>query len=81
MMDRILMGPVRSARHDMSEMYGSGTDEYVDDHTRAAILTRGKSYQPQGSSGTSRSLQKRTTCKLLLMAPSYDRSGTVGSGV
>ena len=30
------------------------TDEYTDEHTRAAILRGGSHYQPQGSGGISR---------------------------
>ncbi|MGA3033678.1 MAG: SUMF1/EgtB/PvdO family nonheme iron enzyme [Terracidiphilus sp.] len=55
------------------------TDEYVDDHTRAAILRGGSHYRPSGSIWYFPEAYKNTQHgKLLLMAPSYDRSGTVG---
>ncbi len=55
------------------------TDEYVDDHTRAAILRGGNHYQPDGSIWYfPQAYRNDEHGKLLLMAPSYDRSGTVG---
>jgi len=55
------------------------TDEYVDDHTRAAILRGGSHYQPQGSMWYFPQAYKNDQHgKLLLMAPSYDRSGAIG---
>jgi gamma-glutamyl hercynylcysteine S-oxide synthase len=55
------------------------TDEYQDEHTRGAILRGGSYYQPQGSlwyfPQTYRNDQHG---KLLLMAPSMDRSGALG---
>ena len=55
------------------------TDEYVDDHTRAAILRGGSHYQPQGSLWYfPQAYKNEQHGKLLLMAPSYDRSGAVG---
>jgi gamma-glutamyl hercynylcysteine S-oxide synthase len=55
------------------------TDEFVDEHTRAAILRGGNYYQPQGSIWYFPEAYKLTEHgKLLLMAPSMDRSGTVG---
>jgi formylglycine-generating enzyme required for sulfatase activity len=55
------------------------TDEYVDDHTRAAILRGGNHYRPTGSIWYFPEAYKNSQHgKLLLMAPSYDRSGTVG---
>jgi formylglycine-generating enzyme required for sulfatase activity len=55
------------------------TDEYVDDHTRAAILRGGSHYQPSGSIWYfPQAYRNDQHGKLLLMAPSYDRSGTVG---
>jgi formylglycine-generating enzyme required for sulfatase activity len=55
------------------------TDEYVDEHTRAAVLRGGSYYHPQGS-GWYFPLTYRLDQhgKYLLMAPSKDRSGTVG---
>jgi formylglycine-generating enzyme required for sulfatase activity len=55
------------------------TDEFEDDHTRAAIVRGGSYYQPQGSIWYfPQAYQNDEHGKLLLMAPSYDRSGTVG---
>ena len=55
------------------------TDEYVDDHTRAAILRGGSHYRPTGSIWYFPQAYKNSQHgKLLLMAPGYDRSGTVG---
>jgi len=55
------------------------TDEYTDDHTRAAVLRGGSHYQPQGSRWYfPQAYQLSQHGKYLLMAPSIDRSGTVG---
>jgi len=55
------------------------TDEYVDDHTRGGILRGGSYYQPQGSIWYfPQAYRNDQHGKLLLMAPSYDRSGTLG---
>ncbi len=55
------------------------TDEYVDDHTRGGILRGGNYYQPQGSIWYfPEAYRNDQHGKLLLMSPSYDRSGTVG---
>jgi gamma-glutamyl hercynylcysteine S-oxide synthase len=55
------------------------TDEYADEHTRSAILRGGSYYQPQGSIWYfPQAYRNDQHGKLLLMAPSYDRAGTVG---
>ena len=55
------------------------TDEYEDEHTRAAIVRGGSYYQPQGSKWYfPQAYQNDQHGKLLLMAPSKDRSGTIG---
>jgi gamma-glutamyl hercynylcysteine S-oxide synthase len=55
------------------------TDEFVDEHTRAAILRGGSYYQPQGSIWYFPQAYKLTEHgKYLLMAPSKDRAGTLG---
>ena len=55
------------------------TDEYTDDHTRAAILRGGNHYRPQGSIWYfPEAYRNDQHGKLLLMAPSYDRSAGVG---
>jgi formylglycine-generating enzyme required for sulfatase activity len=55
------------------------TDEYSDEHTRAAIVRGGSYYQPQGSNWYFPQAYKLTEHgKFLLMAPSIDRSGAIG---
>ncbi len=55
------------------------TDEFEDTHTRAAILRGGSYYQPQGSLWYfPQAYRLDQHGKYLLMAPSIDRSGTVG---
>jgi iron(II)-dependent oxidoreductase len=55
------------------------TDEYHDEHTRAAIVRGGSSYQPQTSHWYfPQAYRLDQHGKLLLMAPSKDRSGCIG---
>jgi iron(II)-dependent oxidoreductase len=55
------------------------TEEFVDEHTRAAIVRGGNYYQPQGAIWYFPEAYKLTEHgKFLLMAPSIDRSGTIG---
>ena len=55
------------------------TDEYIDEHTRAGIVRGGEYYQPQGSIWYfPQAYGNDEHSKVLLMAPSYDRSGGVG---
>jgi gamma-glutamyl hercynylcysteine S-oxide synthase len=55
------------------------TDEYTDDHTRAAILRGGNHYRPDGSMWYfPEAYRNDQHGKLLLMAPSIDRSAGVG---
>jgi gamma-glutamyl hercynylcysteine S-oxide synthase len=55
------------------------TDEFTDDHTRAAVLRGGSHYQPQGSRWYFPEAYKLSEHgKYLLMAPSIDRSSTIG---
>ncbi|WP_368564335.1 formylglycine-generating enzyme family protein [Pseudoxanthomonas sp. UTMC 1351] len=55
------------------------TDEYADDHTRAAVLRGGSAYQPQTSHWYfPQAYRLDQHGKYLLMAPSKDRSGMVG---
>ena len=55
------------------------TDEFTDEHTRAAIVRGGEYYFPAGSIWYFPQAQRNDQHgKLLLMAPSYDRSGGVG---
>ncbi len=55
------------------------TDEYLDDHTRGAILRGGSYHQPQGSRWYFPQAYRLTEHgKLLMMAPGKDRAGTLG---
>ena len=55
------------------------TDEYVDEHTRGGILRGGSYYQPVGSVWYfPQAYRNDEHGKLMMMAPSYDRSGAVG---
>lgn len=55
------------------------TDEYQDEHTRAAILRGGSYYQPQGSLWYfPQAYRLDQHSKYLLMAPGLDRAATIG---
>ncbi len=55
------------------------TDEFTDEHTRAGILRGGSYYQPQGAVWYfPQAYRLDQHGKLLLMAPSKDRAGTLG---
>ena len=55
------------------------TDEYSDEHTRAAILRGGSHYQPQGAIWYfPQAYRNDQHGKLLLMSPGRDRSGAIG---
>jgi len=55
------------------------TDEFVDEHTRSAVLRGGSYYQPQGAIWYfPQSYQLDEHSKYLLMAPAKDRAGTLG---
>ncbi len=55
------------------------TDEFTDEHTRAAIVRGGEYYAPHGSIWYfPDEITNDTHGKLLLMAPSIDRSGGIG---
>ncbi len=86
---RALRGPDDSAAHPLGaspfnvmDLVGNiwqWTDEYQDEHTRAAILRGGSYYQPQGSIWYfPQAYRNDQHGKLLLMAPSKDRAGTLG---
>jgi len=73
------LGASPSGAMDMVGNVWQWTDEYVDEHTRAAILRGGSHYRPVGSIWYFPQAYKNTQHgKLLLMGQSYDRSGTVG---
>jgi len=55
------------------------TDEYADEHTRAAVLRGGSAYQPQTSHWYfPQAYRLDQHGKYLLMAPCKDRSGAIG---
>ncbi len=55
------------------------TEEFTDEHTRAAIVRGGNFYQPQGAIWYFPEAYKLNEHgKFLMMAPSMDRSGTIG---
>jgi gamma-glutamyl hercynylcysteine S-oxide synthase len=86
---RALRGPDDGAAHPLGaspfnvmDLVGNvwqWTDEYEDDHTRAAILRGGSYYQPQGSIWYFQQAYRNDQHgKLLLMAPGKDRAATLG---
>jgi len=74
--------PAGASPYGVMDMVGNiwqWTDEYTDEHTRGGILRGGNYYQPQGSIWYfPQAYRNDQHGKLLLMAPSYDRSGTLG---
>ena len=55
------------------------TDEYTDEHTRAAIVRGGSHYRPAGTRWYfPQAFRNDQHGKYLLMAPGLDRSGTIG---
>jgi formylglycine-generating enzyme required for sulfatase activity len=55
------------------------TDEYVDDHTRAAIVRGGSYYKPTGSLWYfPQAYRLDQHGKYLMMAPGRDRAATIG---
>ncbi len=74
--------PQGASQYGVQDLVGSvwqWTDEFEDDHTRAGIVRGGSYYQPQGSIWYfPQAYRNDEHSKVLLMAPSYDRSGGIG---
>jgi len=80
--DDVNAHPQGKSPFGVEDMVGSiwqWTDEYVDVHTRAAILRGGSYYQPQGSYWYFPQAYKLNEHgKYLLMSPGENRAGTIG---
>jgi gamma-glutamyl hercynylcysteine S-oxide synthase len=64
---------------DLTGTVSQWTDEFRDDHTRAAIVRGGAAYRPFGSIWYfPQSYRLDEHQKYLLMSPGRDRSGTIG---
>jgi formylglycine-generating enzyme required for sulfatase activity len=86
---RALVPPVPVGGHphgaspfDVLDLVGTvwqWTNEFQDEHTRAAIVRGGSSYQPQGAIWYfPQAYRNDQHSKLLLMSPGRDRSGSIG---
>ncbi len=80
--DAVDAHPAGASPYGVMDMVGNvwqWTDEFYDEHTRAALVRGGEYYHPQGSVWYFPNLLRNDTHgKLLLMAPSMDRSGGIG---
>jgi formylglycine-generating enzyme required for sulfatase activity len=80
--DPVNTHPLGTSPYGVMDMVGNvwqWTDEFVDEHTRTAIVRGGEYYQPQGSMWYfPQAYRNDEHSKVLLMAPSYDRSGGIG---
>jgi iron(II)-dependent oxidoreductase len=80
--DAVDAHPMGASPFGVMDMVGNvwqWTEEFQDDHTRGGILRGGSYYQPQGSIWYFPQAYKLSEHgKLLMMAPSKDRSGGLG---
>jgi gamma-glutamyl hercynylcysteine S-oxide synthase len=80
--DDVAAHPKGASPFGVMDMVGNvwqWTDEYLDPHTRGAILRGGSYYQPQGAVWYfPQAYENDRHGKLLLMAPSTDRSSAIG---
>jgi formylglycine-generating enzyme required for sulfatase activity len=80
--DAVDAHPAGASPYGVMDLVGNvwqWTDEFYDEHTRAAIVRGGEYYQPQGSIWYfPNQMNNDTHGKYLLMAPSIDRSGGIG---
>ncbi len=80
--DSVAAHPAGASPFGVMDLVGNvwqWTDEFLDEHTRGAILRGGSYYQPQGSIWYFPQAYKLNEHgKLLMMAPSKDRSGAIG---
>ena len=80
--DDVAAHPAGASAFGVMDLVGNiwqWTDEFVDTHTRAAILRGGSYYHPQASIWYFPETYKLNEHgKYLLMAPSKDRAGTRG---
>jgi formylglycine-generating enzyme required for sulfatase activity len=80
--DDVNSHPTGDTPQGVSDLAGNvwqWTDEFVDEHTRAAILRGGSYYQPQGSSWYfPQAYRNDEHGKFLLMAPGLDRNAATG---
>lgn len=80
--DDVTAHPQAASPYGLQDLVGDvwqWTDEYIDDHTRAAILRGGSYYKPMGSLWyfpQAYSLHQHG--KYLMMAPGRDRAATIG---
>ncbi len=80
--DAVDAHPGGASPYGVMDMVGNlwqWTDEFTDEHTRAAIVRGGEYYRPQGSIWYfPQAYRNSEHGKLLLMSPGYDRSGGIG---
>jgi gamma-glutamyl hercynylcysteine S-oxide synthase len=80
--DDVTAHPAGASQSGVMDLVGNiwqWTDEFIDEHTRSAILRGGSYYQPQGSRWYfPQAYRLDEHGKYLLMAPGIDRAGTLG---